>query len=260
MTPPRSASPVPSEALNSQSARRSDALTSHSTIQERPKFVHFQENCVGSFERDANQEDSPVVEVTASEFRAPRATFLVNPGSDVNLVKLRALRQDMIVEFLNSILVTSITNDPVKTIGAVKITILKSPVEFRVVGNELPISLDEILGRPCLREEQVQIAFRHNTLVTVFNPITPIPFVDVESQEANKSLKSGNKPFARILKIKARTTQPIAIDVSNSEIHQGYLPRIDTPEGLYIGEASVTAQDGNGSRPGHKHHRTGHRI
>ena len=87
-------------------------------------------------------------------------------------------------------------------------------------------------------------SFRYNTLVTVSNPITPIPFVDAESQEASKALKSEIKPFARILKIKARTRQPIAIDVSNSEIHQGYLPRIDTPEGLYIGEAAVTAQDG----------------
>ena len=45
-----------------------------------------------------------------------------------------------------------------------------------------------------------------------------------------------------ILRIKARTRQPIAIDVSNLEIHRGYLPRIDTPEGLYIGEAAVTAR------------------
>ena len=89
-----------------------------------------------------------------------------------------------------------------------------------------------------------QISFKHNTLVTVSNPITPIPFVDAESQKANKALKSEIKPFARILKIKARTRHPIAIDVSNSEIHQGYLPRTKIPEGLYIGEAAVTARDG----------------
>ena len=150
----------------------------------------------------------------------------------------------MIIEPLNSILMTSITNDPVKTISTVKITIFKSPVHFYVVGNELPILPDEILGRPYLGQEQAQISFRHNTLVTVSNPFTPIPFVDAESQEANKVLESEIKPFARILKIKARTRQPTAIDVSNSEIHQGYLPRSDIPEGLYISEAAVTAQDG----------------
>ena len=150
----------------------------------------------------------------------------------------------MIIEPLNSILITGITNDPVKTTGTVKIMIFKSPVEFHVVGNKLPTSPDGILGRPYLRQEHAQISLRHNTLVTVSNLITTIPFVDAESQEANKALKSEIKPFARILKIKARTRQPIAIDVSNSEIYQGYLPRIDTPEEFYIGEATVTAQDG----------------
>ena len=67
-----------------------------------------------------SQEDSPVVELTASEFRGPRVTFLVKPGFDVNLVKLHALRQDMIIEPLHSILITGITNDPVKTIGIVR--------------------------------------------------------------------------------------------------------------------------------------------
>ena len=149
----------------------------------------------------------------------------------MNLEKLQALRQEMLIEPLNSILITGITNDLVRTIGTVKITIFKSPVEFHVVNNELPISPDGVLGRLYLRQEQAQISFRHNTLVTASNPITPIPFVDSESQEANKTLKSEIKSFARILKIKARTRQPIAIDVSNSDVHQGYLPRVDTPEG-----------------------------
>ena len=152
----------------------------------------------------------------------------------MNLIKLHALRQEMLIEPLNSILITGITNDPVRTIGNVKINIFKNPVEFHVVDNELPISPDGTLGGPYLRQEQAQISFRHNTLVTVSNPITPIPFVDSESQEANKTLKSEIKSFARILKIKARTRQPIAIDVSDSNVRQGYLPRIETPEDIYI--------------------------
>ena len=44
------------------------------------------------------QEDSPVVELAAPEFRGPRATFLVDPSSDVNLVKLHFLRQNMIIK------------------------------------------------------------------------------------------------------------------------------------------------------------------
>ena len=58
------------------------------------------------------------------EFRGHKSTFLAHPESDVNLVKLHALRQDMIIEPLNSILITGITNNPLRTIGAVKITLL----------------------------------------------------------------------------------------------------------------------------------------
>ena len=56
MPPAQSASPGPSGALNSQSIRHLDLVMSHSTIQERPKFVHFQEKSVGSFERDATNK------------------------------------------------------------------------------------------------------------------------------------------------------------------------------------------------------------
>ena len=84
----------------------------------------------------------------------------------------------------------------------------------------------------------------HNILVTVSNPITPIPFVDTESLEANQRLKSETKPFARILKIKTRTRQPIALHAVNSEVSKGYLPKLNTPEGLYVGEATITTRNG----------------
>ena len=145
---------------------------------------------------------------------------------------------------LNCISITGITNELLKTIGKVQVTIFNTPVEFHVIKNTLPVSPDGILGRPYLRQEQAQISFRHNTLFTASNPITPIPFVDAKSREANKALRSEIKPFARILRIKARTRQPISIDVSNSEVSEGYFPRLDTPRGLYIGEEAVTTQNG----------------
>ena len=81
-------------------------------------------------------------------------------------------------------------------------------------------------------------------MVTASNPITSIPFVDAESREANKGLKSDFKPFARILEIKARNIQPIALDVVNLEVSEGYLSKLNTPEGLYVGEAAGTTQNG----------------
>ena len=52
------------------------------------------------------QKDLPVVKLTAPEFQGHTANFLVDPGSDVNVVKLHALRQEMLIECLNSIFIT----------------------------------------------------------------------------------------------------------------------------------------------------------
>ena len=73
---------------------------------------------------------------------------------------------------------------------------------------------------------------------------TRILFVDRESQESRESLMPEIKPFSRILKINPRTTQPIAISVTNPEVVESYLPKLDTPEGLYLGEAAVSTHDG----------------
>ena len=124
--------------------------------------------------------------MSAPEFRNSIASFLVDLGSDVNLIKLSALRQELILDPKRSIQFTGITNYPVITIGTINLSILNTLVEFHVVENSIPISSDGILGRPYLRQEQAQISFRHNVLVTASNPITPIPFIDRESQEARK--------------------------------------------------------------------------
>lgn len=52
-------------------------------------------------------------------------------------------------------------------------------------------------------------------------------------------------PKSRILRISARTRQAIAIDVINSELKEGYLPRLNTKSGVYIGKAAVS-ENGQG--------------
>ena len=109
--------------------------------------------------------------------------------------------------------------------------------------NNFPVSSNGILGRPYLKKEQAQLSFRNNTLVTISKPITPIPFIDEESRRAKEALKSEIKPFSRILEIQARTRQPIPVDIVNTKLSEGYLPKIETPKGIFIGEAIVTAHD-----------------
>ena len=115
------------------------------------------------------KEDSPIVKLTAPEFMHPTARFLVDPGSDVYLMKIKALKGAIIVGN-NPIGITGITAEIVDPFGSVNLTILNKLIEFQVIGNDFPISTDGILGRPYLREEQANMSFRHNTLVAISNP------------------------------------------------------------------------------------------
>ena len=115
---------------------------------------------------------------------------------------------------------------------------------FFYAQNDFPVTSDGSIGRPYLRQEQAQLSFRHNTMVTKSKPITPIYFIDEESKEAKRNLRSEIKPFSRILKIQARTRQSVPVDVANPELTDGYLPRINILKGLFIGEAVVTVRDG----------------
>ena len=97
------------------------------------------------------QEASPVVKLVAHEFRNSKASFLVDPGSDVNLVNLHTLRQETIIGSSNFISITGLANGPVTSFGTFQITIFNVSVELHVVENTLPISPDGILGRPYLQ-------------------------------------------------------------------------------------------------------------
>ena len=148
-------------------------------------------------------KDSPVVKLYSTKFRNHSAEFLVDPGTDMNLIKTEALLPELELDPKNSVLLAGITNDPVRTIGTLKVPILDTPVEFHVMKNNFPVSSNGILGRLYLRKEQAQLSFRHNTLVTISKPITPILFIDEESRRAKEALKSEIKPFSRLLKIQA---------------------------------------------------------
>ena len=184
------------------------------------------------------------MKISSPTFRNSSANFLVDPGSDLNLIKTQALLPELTFNPKHSVLLAGITEHPVKTISTIEIPIFDSQVEFHVIKNDFPVTSDGIIGRPYLRQEQAQLSFRHNTMVTKSKPITPIYFIDEESKEAKRNLQSEIKPFSRILKIQARTRQPVLVDVANPELTDDYLPRIDTPKGLFMGEAVVTVRDG----------------
>ncbi|XP_046145387.1 uncharacterized protein LOC123988679 [Osmia bicornis bicornis] len=90
-----------------------------------------------------------------------------------------------------------------------------------------------------LRQEHAEISFANNTLVTSTDPVRPIRFVDQRSLDYHERRKLEPRTYI----IKARTRQPIAIDVVNDKLKEGSLPRLTTVDGLYFGEAAVSVNN-----------------
>ena len=148
------------------------------------------------------------------------------------------------VSYNEAIEIAGITQNKISTLGTVQIKIKNSIVTFHVTEPDFPINTDGILGREYLRQEKVEISFWHNTIVTHSNPTKPVPFVDEESKIAKENMEGYKGTSLGPIQIKARTKRVIPVEVTNTELKEGYLPLIKTTEGVLVGEAAVTNANG----------------
>lgn len=129
--------------------------------------------------------------------------------------------------------VTGISNETINTLGSIEITLFEKPIVFQVIDEELPLPIFGILGANFLSEESAQISFRYNASITSLRPIEPIRFINYYYRHP--------KPTKFI--IKARTIILIKINLLPNKLVTGYVPRIKTPDDIFIGEAVVTSKD-----------------
>ena len=179
--------------------------------------------------------------MSAPEFRFRKGKFFLDTGSDASLIKLRALHEDLRVDTDEVIKVSGIAEKEIMTLGTVQIYFTNKPTKFHVM-YDLPIEADALIGKPYFREEKAEISFNHNTMVTQSDPIKPKPFLDTNPHLTNKVLTTGAN---KIFRIKARSRQPIEIEIKTKDLKEGYLPRVSTPRGIYLGEAIVSQDNGH---------------
>ena len=129
--------------------------------------------------------------------------------------------------------ITGITKDSFNTAGSTEITFFDLPIKFQVITTALPVDVDGILGVDFLSTEDAEISFHHNAVITSSRPITPIRFTNYEYWEP--------KPSKFILRV--RTKIPVTINLINTNLKIGYLPRLKTPPNIFIGEAVVQNHD-----------------
>ena len=166
----------------------------------------------------------------------------MDTGSDITIVDVEALVPEIEIDPNESVLITGITSSQVETLGSAFVRILNALVKIQVVNYDLPVPFAAgVLGIDYLNEEEVEISFRHKTIVTSSNPIKPIPFLSIPiSQSKIPEIKNKTSVF----RIKARTRQVISIKVTNPDLKEGYLSPLNVSKDVLLGNAAVPVENG----------------
>ena len=143
---------------------------------------------------------------------------MIDTGSEVNILKFHAVKQSQNIDTNKNLQLKGIAKDLVSTIGTIKITLLGNDVTFHIVENDFPIKTHGILGTEFFIKQNASIHYSKKQLEFDGNSI---PFV--------------NK--AQIV-LPARSKTVSFVNVSNSNIKEGYLPRLDLGTGIHAGKRS----------------------
>ena len=150
--------------------------------------------------------------------------FLIDSGSGPNIIKKGSLKSNVQVNRNEILKLTRITAHYVSTLGLGQVDILGRPVVFHLVEDEFPIPQDGIIGSDFFNQCKANVNYKTNHLE--WDDIR-IPFEPKE-----------------ILTIPARTNSQLYIQVANPELKEGYVPKLNLAEGVYLGNALVTVRDG----------------
>lgn len=148
---------------------------------------------------------------------------MVDTGAALNIVKRRNLNPATRIDDEDTLLLSGISEERIRTLGSALIKFMGQEIVLHLVGDEFPISQEGILGWDFLRDAS-QINFQDQSIA--WQGVT-IPFACRET-----------------ITIPARTRAVLPLRVRNRAVPEGYIPRIPTEEGIYVGEALVTNRGG----------------
>lgn len=148
---------------------------------------------------------------------------MVDTGAAPNLIKHNCLQSNAQIDNQNILRLTGITSGEVKTLGSINTTIHGHTIEFHVVSKNFPIPQDGILGADFLSGTG-KIDFA-NQIVEWYD--LSFPFTRRE-----------------VVRLPARSRAVTHVRVINSDVSEGYIPRLPAREGVYLGDAIVRNQNG----------------
>lgn len=148
---------------------------------------------------------------------------MIDTGAAPNIIKRRNLRPEIPIKTDQILLLSGITEGNIKTLGYSNVHIMGYPVTLQIVADNFPITQEGILGSDFLRDA------------------TKIDFVKRSISWQNTVI-----PFSRrdTVTIPSRSRITIPIRIENPTLAEGYVPRINLGDNVYLGDAIVTNRGG----------------
>lgn len=195
---------------------------------EPPRRVNFVEKHQVLWQ-PKEKRDLPLVYATLKEYPKNKLKMVVDTASGINVIKISAVPEEYPINTEDFIKIHGISPQGVETLGSVNLELFDIPSKYYVIPDYLPLPADGLLGLEFLHKSQAQVSFYHQTVNFNSNPIKPYKF---------------EKPLEAEVRIPPRSRMPTQLYVKNKDIINGYLPRVDLPDGVYAGESIVNNMNG----------------
>ena len=156
-------------------------------------------------------------------FSQREATFLVDTGSSVNIIKESSLKSFILINRKRVLKLVGIGSNTVSTLGEIKVLIHGMESTFHVVSESFPIVQDGILGIDFLKNHQATLDFDDDCLLLGKEKYPLFGYTNIH--------------------VPARTKKQIQLKLKNTNLSEGYIRKILCGPGIFLGESLVRNQN-----------------
>ena len=170
--------------------------------------------------RSSECKSNPTLDLKDRSFLKGSAEFMIDTGSDLNLIKEYCVNSRTWVNRNRIYNLVGISPEMIPTKGEIKTRINGIETDFHIVPNNFPISQNGILGMTFLKQQGATFSI-----------------AGIDIQLGNSKLPSVNyKSFC----LPARAKTLIEIPLKQNNLLQGYIRKINAGPGIFMGETVVT--------------------
>lgn len=169
------------------------------------------------------------------ECKTGTARFLVDTGADISVIKVSSLKKGTVYMPDKRVQVQGISEEVLSTMGVAELKLLahdkESVHDFHIVGNEIKMQYDGILGIDFWRSRRAKINYHKREIVM---PNLTVKF------DAHRSYAS-----KKVFQVKLPARSEVIVELPTNSKGEGLLAKIELQTGVFVSEALTTGEHGS---------------